>query len=43
VAKPTTPNVYAHAMPGGDQDAAETLAGILDAGGSGISGPNPSG
>jgi integrase len=27
----TTLNVYAHAIPGGDQDAAETLAGILDA------------
>jgi integrase len=28
----TTLNVYAHAIPGGDRDAAETLAGILTAG-----------
>ena len=27
----TTLNVYAHAVPGGDRDAAETLAGILGA------------
>jgi integrase len=28
----TTLNVYAHAIPGGDRQAAETLAGILAAG-----------
>lgn len=28
----TTLNVYAHAVPGGDRDAAETLARILSAG-----------
>jgi integrase len=28
----TTLNVYAHAVPGGDRDAAETLAKILTAG-----------
>jgi integrase len=27
----TTLNVYAHSVPGGDRDAAETLAGILGA------------
>jgi integrase len=28
----TTLNVYAHAVPGSDEDAAETLAGILASG-----------
>jgi len=34
--------VYAHAIPGGEQDAADTLAGILDAHRSGTTEPDTS-